>query len=193
MAVRGRHSPELFKGHSSGITSGITLFTGLCPFELLFRGFLEKESRVLAPHQLLHFIIQALHRPIIGDFSLADKVSQQRLHSRVVLCFGVCQGQINGVGNLQRLQFGGVILVLLGIVRLKLGDLFLKGGGISAGLLQGFKLGVPFLDCGFRLGQSVYRPYPGNGENGMKKPPPARAGVVYSTIFCSAFFLKRSI
>ena len=41
-----------------------------------------------------------------------------------------------------------MVFVLLGIVRLKLGDLHLKGGGIGPGFLQGVQLPIPFSDCG---------------------------------------------
>ena len=125
-----------------------------------------------------------------------------------------------------------MICVLLLVIGLKLGDLILKGLGVTRSLLQRFKLGVTLFDgvlgggqfgvdliepglgdegtvqalhnlCGLFFSQapfqqlflshccylqilfyrglgttifpgSVYRPPPGNGENGMKKPPPAK-------------------
>ena len=144
VAIQGVHGLQLFKGHAA--FSAITLFSGFGSLELGAGGLLKKKSRVLAFHQLLDFIIKALDGSILRQFSLADKVSQQCLDSGVVLGLCAGQGQFNRIADFQILQFSGVIIVLLLIIGLKLGDLILKGLGVTRSLLQRFKLGVTLFD-----------------------------------------------
>mgnify|MGYP000544320236 CR=1 FL=1 len=95
VAIQGVHGFQLFQRHSIIAAIGITLFSGFGTLELGAGGLLKKKSRVLAFHQLLHFIIKALDGSILRQFCLSDKVNQQRLDSGVVLCLGSGQGQFN--------------------------------------------------------------------------------------------------
>ena len=78
---------------------------------------------------------------------------------------GWSQGQFNGIADLQRLQFIGVIFILLLVVRLKLGDLILKGLGVTRSLFQRFKLGIPLTNsflCGAQFGVDLIEAGLGN-------------------------------
>ena len=86
-----------------------------------------------------------------------------------------------------------MVFVLLGIVRLKLGNLSLKGGGIGPGFLQGFQLSIPFSNRG--LGRFQFLVYLIEAGLGHKRTVQALHNLVrlfFSQAHFHQFFLCHS-
>nr|DAI25007.1 MAG TPA: hypothetical protein [Bacteriophage sp.] len=126
---------------------------------------LEKKAGAFTLHQLADFIRQAGNGAIIRNRGLLQKRSQKGANRGRVDCLGILQGGIHSVINLQLLQFGIMLLLLIGVGRLQFGDLIFQGFHITGGLLKGFKLGIPLLDgglCGLKFRVDLIKPGLGN-------------------------------